>query len=97
MATKTMPTVMATLMRRLPNSTHAWYWSGATTLVEVHVGQSLQPRPEPVSLTAPPLTMPTARAATARAALRRRKRGAAGRAHNRGRWPAARRSAHHRC
>ena len=68
--TSTMATVMATLTRRLPNSTQAWNWSGATTLVEVHAGQSLQPRPEPVSRTAPPLTMATASATTEIAALR---------------------------
>ncbi len=47
------------------------------TLVDVHAGQSLQPNPEPVSLTAPPLTMPTASAPTARAALCRQKPGVA--------------------
>ena len=67
--TSTMATVMATLTRRLPNSTQAWNWSGATTLVDVQAGQSLQPRPEPVRRTAPPLTMPIAKAATEIAAL----------------------------
>lgn len=50
-------------------------------LVDVQVGQSEHPRPEPLSLTAPPLTMPTARAATDRAVLRRRKPGVAVSAH----------------
>ena len=68
-ATSTMATVMTTLTRRFPNSTQAWYWSGATMLVEVHAGQSLQPSPEPVKRTAPPLTTPMASATTESAAL----------------------------
>jgi protoheme IX farnesyltransferase len=52
-------------------------------LVAVQVGQSLQPRPEPVSRTAPPLTIPTAKAPTASAELRRRKPGDVGQDHKR--------------
>ena len=60
--TSTTPMVINTFTRRFPNSTQAWYCSGATMLVAVQLGQSLQPRPEPVRRTAPPLTIPTARA-----------------------------------
>ncbi len=52
-------------------------------LVDVQAGQSLQPSPEPLSRTAPPLTIPIANAATASAELRRRKLGLAGADHKR--------------
>jgi len=81
--TRAIPTVIRTLTRRFPNSTHAWNCNGATTLVEVHAGQSLQPRPEPVSRTVPPLTMPTAKAMTERAALCRQNLGPADNDHPR--------------
>jgi heme o synthase len=46
-------------------------------LVEVQAGQSLQPSPEPVRRTAPPLTMPTASAATESPAVAWQNRGPA--------------------
>src|ERR1700722_11843280 len=59
-------------MSRLPNSTQAWYWSGATTPDAVQFGQSGQPRPEPVSRTAAPEMMVRSSAQMAAAAKRHR-------------------------
>ncbi len=65
-ATETSPVI-----DRFTNSTMAWYSQGATTRSRAHVGQSGQPRPDPVRRTAPPVTMMKARAAAARSVIRR--------------------------
>ncbi len=51
--TDTSPVIM-----RLPNSIQAWNWQvgAGRRWLRVQVGQSTQPRPEPVSRTAPPVT-----------------------------------------
>ena len=59
------------VMVRLVNSTRAWYSSGATSRSCSHVGQSEQPRPEPVNRTAPPVTMMNTWAASANPVIRR--------------------------
>ncbi len=41
---------------RFTNSTMAWYSTGATIRLFSQVGQSVQPRPDPVRRTAPPVT-----------------------------------------
>jgi hypothetical protein len=58
---------------RLPNSIAPWMpCSGvAKRLSSVHLGQVSQPRPEPVSRTAPPVTMMTTLITTAESAARR--------------------------
>ena len=58
---------------RLPNSIAPWRpCSGvAIRLLSVHLGQVSQPRPEPVSRTAPPVTMMTRLITTAESAARR--------------------------
>ena len=65
-ATETSPVTV-----RFTNSTMAWYSHGATTRSSAQVGQSGQPRPDPVRRTAPPVTTMNARAARARAVTRR--------------------------
>ena len=65
-ATDTRPVTV-----RFTNSTMAWYSSGATTRLSAHVGQSGQPRPDPVRRTAAPDTMMKASATSAIRVTRR--------------------------
>ena len=65
-ATDTTPVIV-----RFTDSTSALYWSGGTTLPRAQVGQSGQPRPDPVRRTAPPVTTMAKRATTAAPVMRR--------------------------
>ena len=47
---------MTTVTRRLPNSTRLWNCTGGVRWPTEQSGQSLQPRPDPVRRTAPPVT-----------------------------------------
>ena len=44
------------MTRRLPNSTRPWNWRAGVRCPAEHEGQSLQPSPDPVRRTAPPVT-----------------------------------------
>ncbi len=61
---------------RFPNSTSEWNWSGGVRWPWVQSGQSAQPRPEPVSRTAAPVT--TMSATMTRDATQSRRKAAAG-------------------
>ena len=65
---RSSPPATATVTRRLPNSTQAWKRRGATTPRLVQLGQSEQPSPEPVNLTAAPEMTVTAKTTTPTAA-----------------------------
>ena len=55
MATSTTTTMIAPENMRFENSIHAWWLLAGTMPPALHRGQSLQPRPDPVRRTRPPL------------------------------------------
>ena len=65
-ATDTSPVIS-----RFTNSTIGWNCSGATKRSCSHDGQSEQPRPDPVSRTAAPVTMMNAKPSNAKSVMRR--------------------------
>ena len=67
----TLDTETAPVMSRFTNSTMGLSSSGATKRSCSQPGQSEQPRPDPVSRTAPPVTMMKHRATSAISVIRR--------------------------
>src|SRR5215472_15137508 len=80
MNTTRATTKITVVTRRLPNSTHRWISGSpvapdATRLAAVHLGQSVQPSPDWVSLTAAPVGMIASEATTPASASLRIARG----------------------